>query len=899
MANRYQAELAAQAGVEAAVAKIYGAIAHPDSAGTAFTTWAFFPTANPTNYYVAITRGAPTNLSQTSYLTSNNTKWLISDNILRDSTSAVVVSNQAMPNLVETLDANSKINLNQNKRVTGGDANLFAPWEEYSRKNNGGFIEVWRYAYWVDDESSRLDVRVVGNRNAPNSGHLKDLGASVSEIPLLNITNSQEMSVLENQRDTILTDKTAALLFSGVPQSSIVSNSWLLTSQNNGYDLIQYGATNGNRARKGAPKFNLNWSSLTNSTLPIQTRVNYIADFIDAGNTNYLANVKFGASGGNATALTKRRIKETISASIIDFQDIDLVPSQPENLMGPGNTNSPAPPVRLMNTAETPEPRFFGVDTSPVINEIMIVWNANSSNTTANATVLRSGSGPYTYTIPIAWRFELWNMMDSPIPSRNYKIRGTYLQQITSSAFGFGADAIPPETEKIFDLGNHSFSPGEIKVITSREDFTSTGPNDIGATWSSFVTANQPDGHDRAAYILFDGASSKWLSSSTYIKGFEAPVDGVNVTGVGSAGSGAGNRINDPRTQPLRSFSSEIAGITVLSFDDQRDNQSAKPGSIGFINNNIPISDGRFNYQNMDFWFDRPFMSSGNASSAILSISDIKNSAFTSIGELGKIWDPSWVHPRPQGADGNTDNIVAYRGSLIPLFKGGASLRVGQPDGNTNYHANSWALMDLFGVSTNSVSSNAPPKWIGKINVNIPKVGNGFTNTDLIFRLPALQTATPALGSATNIDTRFIYEAMKNRLGYPAVVNWSNAQPFYSLGELSELAAWTNTSLYMPPASFLRLPSSGTGPTLDKLNLADRTREEIFRRACNLLTTKGYSFRIYSIGQYLTAPISNPTNLRVVSSTFVEHSVTMPMQENSTTGIYTNAPPIKSKLNTQ
>ena len=899
--TKYQAELAAEAGVEDALLKIINGATN----GVSFTSWAYFGTTNSWDYKIAITSGIPTLLGDTNYLSTNNTIWLFSDYISRDSSGSVTQKIPADPNTINSLSESQKTNLNRAQRIMAGTNEFLAPWNEFIRRTNGSLIEVYRFAYLVDDESSRVDIRISGNTNGTGGNHLKDLGESVSEIPLLNVTNSSGMDTLHSNRSKIISQKSIFQLF---PDFS--SNSWLLTKFNAGYELIQYGAQTGSLARTASPKFNLNWSGLTNTNALAQIRVNYIADFMDAGATNFLANLKYGNNKGNVPNSIKGRIKETIAASIIDYRDSDHIPIQPSNLMNPMDTNSPAPPVRLMNTAETPEPRFFGIDTTPRINEVMTVWNANTSNSSANSIVDRTSIGGLnTYSIPIAWRFELWNMHDSPIPARNYKIRATYLQQIRASAFGFGGSAIPPDTEKIFDLGSLSFEAGEIKVVTIKETFTSAGPNDRGTTWSQFRNGpnpntddDEPDGHVRTAYILFDADTNQWLHATTYHDGTEAPADGVNTVGIGGKGDLKGNRINDPRMETLRSFSSDptLSGdISLLTQDDDRDASSAKPGSIGTINNNIGSSAStKFNYQHLDFWFDRPYISNGNATASKVALARISNTNFVSIGELGNIWDPSWIHPRAQGTDNETDNQVAYKSTLIPLFKGGASLRIGQPDSNTNYLANSWSLLDLFAVGTNTSNQSAPVEWTGKININVPKAAHGLTNLDLVLRVPFLEIKNPALGTSTNINTSIFYEEMRTRLGVPNIASWSNALPMYTLGEISQLNSWTNTNLYQPAATLLVQPTTGTGETLKRLNLADSAREEVFRRSAQLFTTKGHAFRIYSIGQYLTAPANAPEKMKVKSSSFTEQSAFLPMTPNSS-GIYMIQKPIVTKIQTE
>ena len=358
--------------------------------------------------------------------------------------------------------------------------------------------------------------------------------------------------------------------------------------------------------------------------------------------------------------------------------------------------------------------------------------------------------------------------------------------------------------------------------------------------------------------------------------------------------------MNDPRVQPMRAYAlnAALTGDNSPTTHDvaERDWSSAGTGSIGRINNGA----NSFNYQHLGFWFDKP-RTTGNGSDLLTSavISHIRNGPMASEGELGNIFDPSWHNPVNRGADSDIANLFPYRQTLRTPFKGGASLRIGQPSGHTNYDANSWILTDVLGTAATNFSSGAyamdtsqylPINVSGQVNANFPKtvVSGVSTNMNLaaVFRLPSLSVTN---GAGTNFDTSLIQSEIKKRLTKSgSIATWQNAQPFYLSGEVSELAVWTNASLYLPVETLQTFPSTSTN-ALNRLNRGDFAREEILQRSIGLLTTAGSAFRIYAVGQYCTAPASNPTKITVRATRSVETTAVIQKEFNEANGNLTNS----------
>jgi len=872
--NKTKADFAADAAFEKASQKLVSRLNDTTSGGTAFTTWAYFPNAGSNTYYTAITSGHPdaTNPA-TPYLSPSNTAWLFSDRV----NLALGTNSPADPDQILSTD----LNLNPNGRFFEFSDTVRVPWQECSRITEKSQVRVLRFAYWIDDESSRLDLSVIGNTNGTAESHLRNLGIDVTEINP-GIVSASTASKIIKAKSLLQTPISASQLDTADTElQELKQKSLLLTTFSHGYDTIQYAPafTTGNdknRAYRGKQKLNLNDANLVDSSISPDTRVATLSDWIQFGATDYFqkAAPNYFSAGflADTQPTIRREMINTLSASIIDYMDADNTPTQPATLPDPTNLTNPAPPVKLLSAVA--RPAYFGADRCPRLNEFMTVWNRSSGPFTASSTVTKSGSGPYTYTIPVTRRFELWNMSKESIPAANYKARFYYQQQIEASSFGFGADPVPDNSEEVVDLGQLTFLPNEIKVVEVVKNYTTTGPNNIN-TWNSIAfgangvsggSDDQPANHNWAACVIFNSDTGKWLSVSGYLGGDEGMTDGVTSTGPGNAGASKGNRINDPRMDPLRSYSMDATNASVADRDWSGNKSNSSYGSW----NNA----SGYHYQAFNLWMDRPHMNVAPAIATPLeAISTVPNQIMSSPAELGNVFDPSWSHPRGRGADTNTNDYFAYRNTLNTPFRGGGSLRVGQPDMQQYWAANSWILLDLFSTSSDTSLPKTDAKWRGKLNINIPKYADGTNALQYAFQLPSLLDASPS-NKGTAMDANIIVSDIKSRLTKSGTVtDWKHAQPFYSVGELSQLSTWQKPTLYSPTETQVTYPAGGTGTQITMLSRSDRGREEIYRRSHNLLTTKGNSFRIYIIGQYCQAPVSDPNKLTVLATSYVEMSV--------------------------
>jgi hypothetical protein len=189
---------------------------------------------------------------------------------------------------------------------------------------------------------------------------------------------------------------------------------------------------------------------------------------------------------------------------------------------------------------------------------------------------------------------------------------------------------------------------------------------------------------------------------------------------------------------------------------------------------------------------------------------------------------------RVPGTSGSLTNVAYSRG-------GGRTLRVGQPeharwyDGNQTNASRTWAswrLADIFSVNSSLVIT-------GALNPNGVLRDGGAALRAALFGLQFRPTpdGAPLTANQQLVVSNLVSNAITRMLnstsaGLPA--NTVNA--FWERGEVSELSAF----------------NSGTNLAGVSMNAAfDRGREEVLRRSVEMLTMRGSVFTAYTIGQTL------------------------------------------------
>lgn len=867
--NGTRAEFAMVAGEEYVIGQIMDFLSRPEVGGAAFSTWAYHPgEESEPGHLLALTSGRPEfdngSTAGAPFLDAANTEWL----------GTIGGDPDALMDDFQT-EGENIFNFNADGALGQMLGACLARWQEIGTDARGRRM---RFAVWVDDESSRLDVTRIAELE-------REDGNNTAEIPFFG--QGKLASEDAAKRKFWLTGNTARVFLGDTKMPMELSEA--VTSFNRGYDVLAFtpsftetGASEENGfplPLRGRAKRNVNWSGHV-SAGDAEERVERLAEWMTHGAKGFFnkRNLGFWSGSGTQEPLyqtlpsanpfasdLRREQFRTISASLIDYLDPNNTPTQPASLasLDFGNPLPGAAPVLLMR--DVPRPSFFGADRTVRINEVQIVWNSRGAQDGFNAkndvTRTSLSGGRYRYEIPVTYRFELWNMDENPIPATSYEVRTTYIQQILGSTFGsLGAQPIPEETEVVFPLNSGNpiaFAPNEIKVFDITRTYVRESNLDRGTTWSKFKDGatgtgdDQPDGHQRQAHVLLDAATGEWLHASGYLQMSEAPTDGVVSAGLGNKGDSKGNRLNDPRMTALRMYYN--GGLTALDAD--RDWSSNKPGKMGAVNNAL----NGFNYQDFTYWLDRPHLQSINT--PLQGVTRVENRPMRTPGELGRIFDPSWTHPAGRGSANGPFN----RGVLSP-FRGGGTLAVGQASKATlsgtteadHLDAKPWNIMDIFAVEGDGSGMTDEEfgalEWHGKINLNCRKTfvlsGDTMSNHELVMELPALRLG--AAGRPEKFKFGAVADELKSRLTKGAKLpdgstleTWKDAIPLYSPGQLGELESWGKVASFNPP-------ESTANGTLALLNRSDPSREEAMMRTANLVTTRSHCYRLVAAGEVLS-----------------------------------------------
>jgi len=863
-----RADLAAESGAAVVIEQIKTFLNRTDVGGAAFTTWAYHPGGeSKPGTLLALTSGRPEFDTGTTagspFLTTNNTIWLGTAGDDPDELFADFATGSK-----DILDFNTK---NALGTLTGA---CLARWKNIGTDSEGRQM---RYAVWVDDESSRIDVTQIGTE-------AREDGTSPAEIPFFGAGVLAAADALK-QSEWRTGDSAGASLGDTIFPKDL---SHVATAFSRGFDVLAHspsfadvGASERNGhpvALRGRLKRNLNWSGhLTQGT--VDDRVERLMEWMATGAQGFFnkRNLNYWTGSGAAAPIyqtidpanpfaadLRKEQFRTIAASLIDYLDPDNIPTQPASLaaLDYGNPAPGAPFVLLMR--DVPRPGYFGADRTIRINEIQIIWNSMGAPDSfrANATVKRTTlpNGHFEYEIPVTYRFELWNMDDNAIPASTYEIRGTYVQQILSPTFGStGAQPIPEEFENVFALNSGNpiaFGPNQIRVFNITRVYKRISNLDRGTTWNDFRLGgagtgdDEPDGHQRQAYVLLNPGTGEWLHATTYLQMSQAPTDGVNSVGIGNRGDTDGNRLNDPRMTTLRMYDKDSQ---LDIHQPKRDSSGNKPGTMGNVNNS-----STFNYQDFNVWLDRPYLQT--LSNPLQGITRVENRPMRSVGELGRIFDPSWTHPAGRGVS----NGALNRGILSP-FRGGGTLAVGQNSQATitgisaadHLDAKPWNIMDIFAIKGDPNSMNDDEfgdlEWRGRINLNCQKKFSlssvAKTNHELAMELPYLELG--AVGRPAGFNFTTVASELKGRLTKGAIqadgtgiTDWKRARPLYSPGQLSELQSWIQTTSFNPS-------ESSAGSVLQQLNRSDYAREEAMLRTAGLVTTRSHCYRILTAGEVL------------------------------------------------
>ncbi|MFZ4776240.1 MAG: pilus assembly PilX N-terminal domain-containing protein [Terrimicrobiaceae bacterium] len=876
--NKLQADLAVQAGMDDAAQRIANILATNPYHAVGYT--------NVGSQMLTMIVGAPsytnTSLASTNYLLS--------------------LSNMGTP--PGTLTTSNSIALNfSNSRPSGWigspvnaagsivNRECRAPWvyllknpalphqPDSTLANHNPYVT--RFAYWIEDETSKIDVMAAGNANGAGGRYLKptnmvspqdsDLGAAPLvgglALPTNATTTNSAIFALRNQMTNFPLVQGFLSYVPGLSTNSAETSRFYTTMGSYASDL----------AGSGQKRINLN--AIVTEGFATNTITSDLDDLIysitgthpypglsnstdtglfhDLPNTNGLF-PNFGSRFyAGATAPHKGIYLKKIAANIRDYIDAD---SQPTIINTLGVVEGAAVPVSWWNSWP---PQAIGKEAVPYLQET--AWTGNE--------VSWSGSGSSrTATLEIDHYLEFFNPSTKDfVAPAGTKITLSNLASWSTGAF----PAVEPDDFDL-DISGVKFPAGKVTIIT-----TNPGPP-MSADPPSFIQASgvierivpAPEegtrkfssrntdetvtsggvteyaiqlGYPPRNSTLSDTESRLIIAGPHGI--FEAlpkyGFTGASGTAWNFKGKNIGDRIRfiyaaslmgntaDGRSGDPRSLSEQ------LEFQAWDASNKENTRFYGTIQGNGLSTDATFGKAAPPISFVDPTKSPGTLGAwgdysqklddtSATAYADIRDGSMASIGELGNIYDPYRL-ASPTG-------IKASRG-------GGRTLKVGQPDDvigaparfSANWQNAAWRLTDIFGANSNRSQAELDPVSRGKINVNSVMRDGGTALRALLRSFIFL----PSPQSDPNTASKLLINAEVNNL-ILSISNYIKANgPIMERGELSQISFFS-TNLSVPAPTLAGQPVRTT---------ADRGREEIYRRMSELVTTRSASYSVYCVGE--------------------------------------------------
>jgi hypothetical protein len=844
--NRYQAELAAEAGLAQFLAQLGNATRTGDFSVLALTS----NSSNAT--YTALTKFDP-----------DSGALKIVPFASRESTSANITlsGNITMPGIYSTVDAafpagNKTIDLaallkpllEQTGGIEFASANASNLAFKCSLANmTTGANNTAEFAYVVVDECAKLNVALFG---ANGSATLPRNEATVEEFPSrLPVAGVGNYTV--DQTDFENFKKLDPGIKSGPIWTSIYPTREERQSLNRFYsfhkgelvDFIPYGSSSSNGTwtkyeEGGKPKYDIN--QLATSKPDSTSNANAIADVISKNLKNfYKRDPSFENEKTKSAAVISKVPSEPtqlynkrIAAAIVDYIDVD------------------SNPTSVTNDA------LAGKELTPYVMQIAerYVWKDSSA------------APPYNITIEQTVYIQLWNPYTVPV-SGNLRFELETFRTFKGEPPGIAdlpSEGVKPPKLSIDILVN--LEPNQIRAYPSeiqeftltaeskkvRAGETSTGDDVSSQKHSGFKVFWNDKLYDQTAYYndsLFLEASGLLKDDTTLEPKNDSnnPVWSSNVARNTWSG-GIRRAVADPRQN-------QISNYTWMYYSYGNDNLRWN-GASTFETSSFGTQRFKDTWLNRDSI--RTLLHEGNKTPdtktppnlipSTYSANEAKNAPFyikngnmTSIAELGHIYDPAHLDDQGANVASGTD-LLSYYG-----FGGARTLRIGQPEFNYNSYKiegqRSYSLLDLFSANT----TESKGKRLSGINLNTAPA-EVLTN----FFYNMAQTADQGL-SATEAGTYALSLSGAQKIAERIIDERQNTLPFFKSSDFWRFAdTLTDPTNFEPnfPKISPEFPKSPSPPP-DTLNVLDRGREEIFRRSYNYLETKSAAFRFYGIGRGL------------------------------------------------
>ena len=837
MKNKFQAELAAEAGVD----MISGAIATAIGTNAGFIVLS--TNNNPATHPIFYIQ------TGTNY-SASNVLPLISGN-LTNYLSTRTVDPAALTNyLAETTNTNSSNTINVNKMSSGyriiansGFTNFNSPWIYIT--NSSGNTNM-RVAFFVIDEQSKLNLAQHGwSTNTNRAGWSNAPRLVPISLPgstnLLD-TNSDFIFASTANKESFLHN--SAQIFTN--RADFEAKKHLYTYVTGpSQDFIPRGFTNtngtfSNYAQANLPKWNINdCATNTNFGMTAAIRASNIANII---NTNLPNFAKRDIAMSNGLGGNYFRYLERISASIVDYIDSD------------------AQVTILLDASPLGEPA--GKELAPLITCLAELYNWVSESGAGTSwtnqitqTVFVQVWNPYQTNISGNLTFELSSFRPIDMP-------GAILSNMVTNT-GSSAIALRPNEFKVYQLGiatntvvstvQASANTTNYPKMTNSQSANILSPlhSRFEANWNGVLFDRTPNLATNFFDPLAPGLPKDAVGGNSTLISLNGVTNrySINYPSIGSDPSSLttpGYRaVADPRQNFIAAYNWESSS-------------QANSGVLWNGRNNLAISSGAPQDYSTT-WSARDLIRTSPTLGTLVNLNTntptnasspwttadatnapfyLRNGKMESIGELGNIYDPAQLNDVGFSTSGGGPTSWYVSG-------GGRTLRMGMPEfdyPNTNFGKTSderlapnWNspgyrsthLLDLFTIAqTNSsgVPTNAP-----KININ---TASQDVLTALFYNL------------SQDADLAFTNSILTSNAASNLASLVISNRPFYNLSDLYKI-----TPQLLTPTNYS--PTLGAISSTNMAAINDAGREQLLSSFLELVDTQSRNFKVIAIGQAL------------------------------------------------
>ena len=836
MKNKYQADLAAQAGAAMIRQALTQAIG--TNAGFLVLTTNFSSSLKDICYIQTGTNLAASTMlpllsgNLTNYLTTRATSPSVWSNYIAQATNT---------NASNAINAN-KLFGSYRIVANSGTTNFNAPWIYFT--NSSGETNM-RVAFFVVDEQSKWNLAQHGGSTNTNRA------GWANPPPLVPISLAGNTNVLDTTSAFAFastTNKTpftrnTAQIFSNRADYEAKKHLYTYVSGPS-QDFIPRGFTNtngafSNYAQANLPKWNINdCATNTNFGATSTLRASNIAQII---NTNLPNFGKRDIAMSNGLGGNYFRYLERIASSIVDYIDSDTQ-------------------VTILSDA-SPSGEPAGKELAPLINCIAEKYNWISE----------SGSGSYwTNQITQTVYVQLWNPYQTNISGnltfelssfRPIQMPGAVSTNMATNSATTNGITLQPNEFRVFQLGvatnfvnasqKCSTSSANYPKMTNSQSANVFSPmhSRFEAKWNGGVFDRTPNLATDFFDILAPGLAKDSVGGSSTLIALNGSTNrySINFPSIGSTPNAKGYRaVADPRQNYIAPYNWEYASQTnagiLWNGRNNLSNSSGAPQDYGST------------WAARDFMRASPYLGTSvnlnsttpTNASMVWTSTDInnaplylRNGKMESIGELGNIYDPAQLNDVGFSTSGGSPSSWYASG-------GGRTLRIGIPEfdyPNTNTPPTSsseklapnWNspgyrsahLIDLFTVAqtnANGIPTNAP-----KININ---TASQDVLTALFYNLS--QNADPAFSNSiltTNAASNLAAMVISNR-------------PYYNLSDIYKI-----TPQLLNPTNFS--PDLGANATTNIVAINDAGREQLLASILGLIDTQSRNIKAIVIGQAL------------------------------------------------